>query len=396
MILSGLGITLGVAFFIAAQAQTQGFEKFFINTSLGTSGSIVISDRFREGLTQSLQNEADLVEISGGQSRKYFPGIIDAYRIIRVLDTFPNVVAAAPVIEDKAILRTGIKNEAVSVYGIDLNLHLKTTDLASQIQRGSLDDFRNDPSGVLIGSALAEKLEIQPGSNLFLYGPDMRPRRFRVAAYYQTGINAIDERRIYLHRRAAQNVLQFKHSASLILVRLRDPSKAVEEALTLERLLSHRARAWQQREQGNLTIFRALRVSAAVTVSTIILLSGFGIFNVLSLSVMEKLKEIAILRSMGYTRRDISRIFLWQGAGIAAIGISAGCILGALLTDFISRIPIKLRGVIRSDYFVVHWSGEHYLYAACLAAIAVFIAAWAPARRAAALDPIQILRGSGQ
>jgi lipoprotein-releasing system permease protein len=396
MILSGLGITLGVAFFIAAQAQTQGFEKFFIQTSLGTSGSIVISDRFREGLSSPLRKTADLVEISGGQSRKYFQGIADAYRIIRMLKNFSNVAAASPVIEDKAILRTGIKSEAVSVYGIDLALHLKATDIASQIIAGSLDDFRNDPSAILIGSALADKLELPVGYSLFLHGPDMRPRRFKIAAFYQSGINAIDERRIYLHRRAAQNLLQAPYQTSLIIVRLNDPSQAVEEAQQLEYILSHRTRAWQQREQGNLTIFRALRISAALTVSTIILLSGFGIFNVLSLSVMEKLKEIAILRSVGYTRKDIASIFLWQGAGLAVIGISLGFALGALLTYAISKVPIKLRGVIRTDHFVVHWTWEHYLLAAIIAAIAVFVAAYVPARRAASLDPVQILRGTGQ
>jgi lipoprotein-releasing system permease protein len=396
MLLSGIGITLGIAFFVAAQAQTQGFEKFFIQTSLGTSGSIVISDRFREGLSNPLSHSADLVEISGGQSRKYFPGITDAYRIIRTLENFPNIAAASPVIEDKAILRAGIKSEAVSIYGIDLPLHLETTDLAAQITAGSMDDFKHDPSAILMGASLADKLELSLGSSFFLHGPDMRPRRFKIAAIYQTGINAIDERRLYLHRRAAQNLLQSPHATSLILVRLHDPSQAIEDADQLERLLSHRTRAWQQREQGNLTIFRALRISAALTVSTIILLSGFGIFNVLSLSVMEKLKEIAILRSIGYTRRDIASLFLWQAAGLALVGITVGSLLGAILTYTISKVPIKLRGVIRTDHFVVHWSAEHYVAAAIIALIAVFIAAYVPARRAASLDPVQILRGTGQ
>ena len=93
----------------------------------------------------------------------------------------------------------------------------------------------------------------------------------------------------------------------------------------------------------------------------IILLSGFGIFNVLSLSVMQRVKEIAILRSMGYDRGDIAAIFLWQGVCVAVIGIVFGWALGALLTYIISKIPVNFRGILRTDYFIVDWSIYHYM-----------------------------------
>jgi lipoprotein-releasing system permease protein len=125
-------------------------------------------------------------------------------------------------------------------------------------------------------------------------------------------------------------------------------------------------------------------------------LAGFGIFNVLTMSVLEKTKEIAILRSMGYSRGDIARIFLWQGAGIAAGGIVAGWVMGALMTLTISKVPIKLRGVIRADYLIVDWSIWHYVIAGVLATIAVLFAAYTPARRAAKLEPVAILRGTSQ
>src|SRR5206468_3730775 len=90
--------------------------------------------------------------------------------------------------------------------------------------------------------------------------------------------------------------------------------------------------------------FLTLRMSVAITVSLIILLAGFGIFNVLTMSVLAKIKEIAILRSMGYRRIDICSIFLWQGALIAAAGSLLGCLLGGLMTWGVSHIPIRLRG----------------------------------------------------
>jgi len=137
-----------------------------------------------------------------------------------------------------------------------------------------------------------------------------------------------------------------------------------------------------------------LRLSAAVTVSLMILLAGFGIFNVLTMSVLSKIREIAILRSMGYRRVDISAIFLWQGALIAAVGSFLGCILGALLTWGVSHIPIHIRGLLYTNYFLVNWDWHHYFWATLLAIISVFIASYVPAQRAAHLQPVDTLRGS--
>jgi lipoprotein-releasing system permease protein len=172
--------------------------------------------------------------------------------------------------------------------------------------------------------------------------------------------------------------------------------RAPQLAAHLEELLQHRSRSWQERERGNLEVFRAIRYSAAITVSTIIVLAGFGIFNILTLMVLEKVREIAILRSMGYRRSDISAIFLWQGLLVAIIGSTLGCILGALLTWGVSRIPVRVRGFFATDHFLVYWTWHHYVAAIGIAFVGVFLASYFPARRAAGLAPVAILRGSGQ
>src|SRR6266581_7374307 len=97
---------------------------------------------------------------------------------------------------------------------------------------------------------------------------------------------------------------------------------------------------------------------------------------------------------MGYRRIDISAIFLWQGALIAAAGSLLGCVLGAVLTWIIGRIPIRIRGLLYADHFLVSWDWRHYIWATLLAVIAVFIASYVPARRAALLAPVATLRGS--
>jgi lipoprotein-releasing system permease protein len=97
---------------------------------------------------------------------------------------------------------------------------------------------------------------------------------------------------------------------------------------------------------------------------------------------------------MGYRSRDISAIFLWQGAMIAAVGSTIGCLAGALFTWGVSKIPIEIRGLLYANHFLVSWDWRHYLWATILAIIATFIASYVPARRAALLPPVETLRGS--
>lgn len=390
-----MGVVFGVAFFIAGQAQAKGFQNYFISTILGSKGAVVIDDRFQSSYTQILENKrTDVLMLRNPQMRKYYPGIDDAMRVIRTLMTFPNVEACSPIVQGSVPLRSGFRSDVAVVQGIDLDYHLKTTDFESQIVEGKLSDFRDSPDSICIGSQIADKLELHIGQNVFLMGPAGNTRRFKFNTIYETGINAIDQRRVYIHQRAAQALLQMPYGTSHILVKLKDSSRAPVDAESFENLLFHRAKAWQESEKSNLQIFFTLQISAGLAISCIILLAGFGIFNTLTMSVLEKTKEISILRSMGYTRGDISSIFVWQGFCIAVVGIGLGWILGAGLTLAISNIPVKIRGIFKADHFIVEWSWDHYLVAALLAFISVLVASYIPALRAAQVDPVRVLRGT--
>ncbi|HUI08019.1 MAG TPA: ABC transporter permease [Verrucomicrobiae bacterium] len=397
IILSLGGIILGVAFFICTQAQTQGFEQFYIRTVLGTTGSILVQDRFQARYSGIVQPPGGgTVIVQDQQPRKYYEGITDADEVMRAIREFSNVVACAPVLEGSVSLETDFLSEVFRLQGIDLDAQLQATDLRQYMIAGDLGDFREKSSGLLLGSLLAQKLRVQVGNTVTIRGPSGEPRSFEVCGIFRTGDNLIDEKRGFIHLRVAQSLLGKPSEVSFIIVKLRDPGRAPQLAAHLEQLLQHRSRSWQEREHGNLQIFKAIRYSAAITVSTIIVLAGFGIFNILTLMVLEKVREIAILRSMGYRRADISAIFLWQGLLVAVIGSVVGCLLGALLTWGVSRIPIRMRGFFATEHFLVSWNWHHYVAAVAIAFVGVFLASYFPARRAAKLAPVDVLRGTGQ
>src|SRR5437764_12424859 len=392
LLLSLVGVVFGVGIFICTQAQTQGFAQFFMNSTIGSNGALVLRSRFQPRYEDMVvgAKSAD----AAAARRNYFEGINNVSEIMRVSREFSNVVACSPVIRGTISARAGFETTTADLYGIDPTSHLRTTDLAKQIVEGQFDDFRNNTTSVIIGYRLASLLELGPGDTIQLLSPGGEYWRFNIAAVARSGVSAIDTSRVYAHARVAQRLLKKSYQASLIIYKLRDPNRAPELGAHFENLFQHATQSWQEREEGNLQIFSTLRMSAAITVSLIILLAGFGIFNVLTMSVLSKVREIAILRSMGYRRADISAIFLWQGAMIAVVGSIGGCALGALMTLGVSRIPIQVRGLLYANHFLVTWNVWHYVFATVLAVVAVFIASYVPARRAAELPPVATLRGS--
>jgi lipoprotein-releasing system permease protein len=329
------------------------------------------------------------------EGKKYIEGIEEPKLLTDALRRFANVAGVSSVLRGGVFIRSSFRSEAVQVFGINLDDQLRVSDLEHQIVQGNLDDFRSSPSGALLGREMADRLQLDVGAS-FVLDALGESRRYRVSALYETGVSDIDRVRVYLNMGEARSLLKRPTGASFLQVNVYDKDRAPQDAAQIEATLQYSAASWQEREKVWLEAFRALTYSSAITVSVFTLIAGLAMFNTLAMIVMEKTKEIAILRSMGYTRRDISRIFLWQAAIVLMLGTVAGWTLGALVTYAISYIPIRIRGILSADTFIVNWSIWHYVAATAISIVMVMAASLIPARRAARLEPGDVIRGTAQ
>jgi lipoprotein-releasing system permease protein len=399
MLMSLSCIVLGVGLFVVTQATTSGFEQFFIKTILGTNGAIRIEDKIQDtmrSMEAGGRGSGSTFNISmRGEGKKYIEGIEEPKLLVNALRRFENVVGVSEVLHGPVIIRSSFKSESVRGYGINLDDHLRVSDLESQIVQGNLNDFRGKPTSALVGREMADRLQLAVGDSFILEALG-ESRRYRVSAIYETGVSDIDRVRVYLNMGEARSLLKKPTGASFIQVNLFNKDRAPQDALHMEEVLRYSAASWQEREKTWLEVFRALRISTAITVSVFTLIAGLAMFNTLAMIVMEKTKEIAILRSMGYTRRDISGIFLWQAAIVLMIGTVCGWVLGVVVTYAISNFPIRIRGIFATDTFIVSWSLWHYVAATATAVLMVMAASLIPARRAARLEPGDVIRGTAQ
>ena len=406
MLLSLTCTVLGVGFFIVTQATTSGFQNLFIQTLLQTDGAIRIQDEIQDtmrSMTAGGNDPKESFQIEEKEGRKYIEGIPQPGQLMEALRSFPNVAGMAEVLHENVFIQSSFKEDAAQIYGIntsDSNLDnfFRVSSLASQIVDGSLDDFKNLPDRILIGRELARRLQIGPGDSVQIHVSATQSdlRRYKIAAVYETGVEDIDKVRVFMQLQDARSLLHKPTEASYIQITLFDKDRAPADAAQMQLSLKHSAAPWQQREAIWLTVFKALKVSSALTTSIFTLIAGIAMGSTLFMIVMEKTKEIAILRSMGYTPGDISAIFIWQAAIVLVVGCLAGCALGAGVTYGVHQIPLPIRGIFKTDYFPVTWLWWHYFWAVFVAVVVVMIASLVPARRAARLQPGDVIRGTAQ
>ena len=397
MLMSLSCIVLGVGLFVVTQATTSGFQQFFTKTILGINGAIRIEDRIQDTQRSMAAEGSSNSYFAQQEGVKYIEGVEEPQMITEALRQFPNVLGISAVVSGGAQITSSFKTEnSPQVMGIVLEDHLRVSDLGEQIVSGTLDEFRDSPRGVLLGRVLADRLQLTRGDsiNIAVRG---RSQRFRVAAIYETGYREVDKTNVYMHMGEARSLLRKPSGATYLQVGLHNPEAARADAARMVEVLRHKATSWQEREESWLEVFNALGISTGITVSVFTLIASLAMFNTLAMIVLEKTKDIAILRSMGYERRDITQIFLWQAGIVLAVGALTGALLGGAVTWLVEQVPISITGIFKTDHLVVDkFNPNHYLAAIATAVVMVMIASLIPARRAARLEPGDIVRGTAQ
>ena len=388
-------IILGVGLFIVTQATTSGFEKFFTKTILGINGAIRIEDKIQDTQRSMAAAGANDFYFSQREGVKYIEGVDEPQLVSDAVREFENVRGVSAVVRGNVQITSAFQTKDAQVFGIKLEDHLRVSDLAEQITNGTLDNFREAPSGALIGRVLADQLQLAVG-NWFVITARSETRRVRVSAIYETGYREVDKTNVYLHLSAARSLLKKPSGASFLQLNVHNPARAVRDAAHMERVLGYAAKPWQEREKTWLEVFRALRISTGITVTVFTLIASLAMFNTLAMIVLEKTKDIAILRSMGYERRDITQIFLWQAGIVLAIGAGLGALFGYVVTWLVEQVPLPINGIFKTEHFIVFRDPNHYYAAIATAVVMVMIASLIPARRAARLEPGDIVRGTAQ
>jgi lipoprotein-releasing system permease protein len=375
-----VGIAVGVAVIVFLTALITGLQGNIINRTLGTQAHIKVQPT--EETNRILPPADGSVQLVLENKRAQRLRSINNWQQVRdVLDTLPRVTAVSPVISGPAFARRGEALQSVALVGIDAARYQRIIPIRDDVIAG---DFRIGAGDAVIGKQLAADLGLRVGDKLRLDGGQGRESVVNVAGIFELGVRELDARHVYLDMKQAQSLLDLPGAATLIDITVDDIFAAQQVAARIARLTGLKAESWME---TNAQLMNALRSQSLSTqmISVFVALSvALGIASVLSVSVVQRTREIGILRAMGTTRQQMLRVFLVQGALLGLAGSLAGGLAGYGMVGAFNTFGPRLFHIPVDPWLLVA--------ASLLATVTGIVSAALPARRAASLDPVEAIR----
>ncbi|MBR7745237.1 ABC transporter permease [Undibacterium baiyunense] len=375
-----VGIAIGVAVIVFLTALITGLQSNIIQRTLGTQAHIKVQQTEERNRIVALDPSSVQLTIESKRAQR-LRSINNWQQVRDVLDTLPSVTAVSPIISGPAFARRGESLQSVALVGIDAPRYLRIIPVKDDMIAGV---FRIGAGDTVIGKQLATDLGMRVGDKLRLDGGQGRESILNVAGIFELGVRELDARYVYLDMKQAQSLLDLPGAATVIDVTVDDIFEAQKIAERVARLTGLKVESWME---TNTQLMNALRSQSLSTqmISVFVALSvALGIASVLTVSVVQRTREIGILRAMGSTRQQMLRVFLVQGALFGLSGSILGVAVGYALVGAFNTFGPKL--------FYIPIDAWLPFAATAIATLTGISSAAIPARRAAALDPVEAIR----
>jgi lipoprotein-releasing system permease protein len=391
-----VGMTLGVTALVTMTAIMRGFQTKFVNEVTRITAHVEVKDEDlvpERGLAERAFGPKALAHVIHNRSTDQARRIKRPTDISRAALLLPGVEAAAIALSGRAVASFGETDLPIDLRGIEPTSQDKVTPLSTYVTAGRYALLNTTPDGTILGTGVASKLGAQVGDRIMLAPPGGSPQSFKVVAILDTGIPSMDKTRIYLSLRRAQALLGKPDIVNSIGVRVADLDLAEGVARALESISGYKCESWKEANANFLALFLQMNTITGAAIGILIVVAGFGILSILMQIVMEKRRDISILRSVGFTRAQIQRIFLSEGLIIALVGAALGCGIAFGLVTWLDNLQVPMDGIVKSEKFLVDNNLWYYAGAAGFAIAAGVVASVVPARRAGRTEPVDVLRG---
>jgi lipoprotein-releasing system permease protein len=393
-LISLLGTVLGVSFFLAISSLMQGSEADFIRRLIDSMPHISISDEYRSPRTQPVEKVFDdgAIELRHVKPLTETRGLRGFADIMDYLATISGLRASASLTAQTLISFAG-RDVGITLNGITPVDFAGVSKIDDYMRQGELQDLDINPDGIIIGSALARNMRLEVGRSINVVATDGRVRNFKIIGIFHSGQAGYDTSQAFVQIKRVQALTGRPNRVNSIIIQLDDPWQARAIAESIEARVSYKTLSWQESSEDLMTTLTVRNIIMYTIVSAVLIVAAFGIYNVLSTVVMEKHRDIAILKAMGYRSRDIEHIFVIEGAVLGFAGACLGLPLGTLYMSLLGSFSLRFPG---SDpvQIPLDWSWPQFAIAAGFALAASLMAGWLPARKGARVDPVDILRGA--
>ena len=375
-----IGVAVGVAVIVFISALIQGLQSNIVERTLGTQAHIRLlsPDEVNHIVPPAAGTLQLLLEDQRAQRLR---SINNWQQITGTLDHLPVLTAVSPVVSGPAFVQRGDAIQSIALVGINLERYQQIIPLKQYMVSGEL---RVSADNVLIGRQLAKDLGVQVGSKLRLDTGQQKNAVVNISGIFELGVRELDARYVYLDLKQAQSLLNLPGGVTVIDLTIQDIFQADQIASQVGRLTGLKAESWIETNAQLMNAITAQSLSTNMIIVFVGISVAFGIASVMSVSVVQRTREIGILRATGATQAQILRVFLFQGAIFGLLGSMLGSVVSyGLIWGFNQFGP---------GLFYISISIKLILSALFLATVTGILAAAIPSRRAAALDPVEAIR----
>ncbi len=396
---AALGVTFGIAAYITLVSFMTGLNEMLDSLILNQTPHIHLYNEIEPSVKQPVslydefKNSVNIVHsIKPKQSQKK---IHNALPILSYLKKDKKVKGATPQLRAQIFYLSGSIELGGNLVGVDIMEETKLSNMRDYIIGGSPEALKNSENGILLGSGLAAKMSLKVGDRVQIstVRGDIFP--LKIVGVYQSGIADIDNIQSFANLKTVQRILgEAQNYITDINIKLFDIEKAPAMAQNLSRQFKVTAtdinQANAQFETGS--NIRNL-ITYAVSI-TLLIVAGFGIYNILNMLIYEKMKDIAILKATGFSGQDVQLIFMSQAMIIGAVGGVFGLLFGYGLSRLIDNVAFETEALPTINTYPINYNISYYIIGITFALLSTFVAGWLPSNKAKRIDPVRIIRGT--
>ncbi len=395
---AAFGVTFGIAMFISLLGFMSGLNDLLDGLILNRTPHI----RLYNEVQPTLKQPVDMTEayrdsynfVKSVKPKQERPEIYNNAAILNFLKSDPRVLGVAPKITAQVFYNVGVIDLTGAVNGIDVEAESSLFKFQDYVVEGDYIDLKNTPNSIILGKGLADKMLASIGDVIQLTTSKGERLQLKVVGLFQSGLQDADNTQSYASLITTQKLLGESMSyITDIQIKVKNIEMAPQIAKEYERLFDVEAldiqTANSQFETGSSV--RSI-ISYAVGI-TLLIVAGFGIYNILNMMIYEKMDSIAILKATGFSGRDVNRIFTSIALSIGIAGGIMGLILGLSLSLLIDNIPFDTPSLPTIKTYPINYDPRFYLIGICFSLLTTYLAGYLPSRKASKVDPVVIIRG---
>ncbi|MEH6537197.1 MAG: FtsX-like permease family protein [Psychroserpens sp.] len=396
--IAALGVTFGIGSYITLVCFMTGLNTMLDDLILNQTPHVHIYNEIEPSKKQPVSLYDDFKEsfsvVHSIKPKLSQQKIHNALPIINYLENDENVSGALPQVKTQIFYMAGSIELGGNLTGINPIDEAKLFNMSDYIVEGSAEALHNTDNGILLGIGIAEKMSLKVGDRVQVSPINGGVFPLRIVGFYQSGIADLDAIQSFTNIKTVQRILgKANNYITDINVKMYDLEKAVPLSKKIEQQFKLKAidikTANAQFETG--TTIRNL-ITYAVSV-TLLIVAGFGIYNILNMLIYEKMNDIAILKATGFSGKDVQLIFMSQAMIIGFVGGVLGLLLGFGLSNLISTIPFETEALPTVKTYPVNINPMFFVIGFSFAMFSTFLAGYLPSKKAKKIDPVRIIRG---